>query len=315
MAVENLGVNAGLISIALCTYNGKKHLNDQLNSILAQTYTNIELVICDDASTDGTRELLIAWQNDYPKLIKLHFNEKNLGYNQNFAKAISFCKGDYIAISDQDDIWLPDKLDKQIKCFEVDKQTILVHCASVSFNKTRFFYGKGSIKWTNLFKGDDTRKFILFNHVQGHCLIFRKELVRHILPIPNGIYYDWWIGAIATHYGKIDVVEEYLVHHRRHEDNAYFNRKFSAKDHLIANLDFAIALQKRLNGNEQTDEFLVKTIAILTNKLERNMSNFDGDLFKMLYHNRYIVFGHKKRKTVIGKEWSLLKSCYKLAKY
>ena len=98
-----------LISVALCTYNGEKFLREQIDSILAQTYKNLEIVIVDDCSTDKTTNIINAYA-EKDKRIKLFQNASNLGFNKNFERALGLTSGEYIAISDQDDIWLPQKL-------------------------------------------------------------------------------------------------------------------------------------------------------------------------------------------------------------
>ena len=93
-----------MISIAMATYNGEKYLREQLDSILKQTYSDFELIICDDCSKDATWEILEKYaQND--QRIRIYKNKQNLGFKRNFEKAISLCKGKFIALSDQDDIW------------------------------------------------------------------------------------------------------------------------------------------------------------------------------------------------------------------
>ncbi|RZL67923.1 MAG: glycosyltransferase, partial [Pedobacter sp.] len=101
--------NKPLISIALCTYNGEKYIEKQLDSLVSQSYTPIEIVISDDSSTDGTWNILEKYAAVYP-FIKLFKSRINLGFTKNFEQAISFCNGDFIALSDQDDIWDTDKL-------------------------------------------------------------------------------------------------------------------------------------------------------------------------------------------------------------
>ncbi|WP_418262309.1 glycosyltransferase [Flavobacterium faecale] len=104
-----------MISVALCTYNGSKYLAKQLDSILNQEdYVPDEIIICDDNSTDNTIEVLSRYKSKYPKIINIHQNEFNLGSNLNFKKAISLCTGDYIFLSDQDDLWKKDKTKKTI---------------------------------------------------------------------------------------------------------------------------------------------------------------------------------------------------------
>ena len=102
-----------MISVALCTFNGEKFISQQLDSILSQSVPVDEIVVCDDGSTDSTCQILeqYAAQSQSIRLIK---NEHNLGYIANFEKAIRLCQGDYIFLSDQDDIWHPDKVAESI---------------------------------------------------------------------------------------------------------------------------------------------------------------------------------------------------------
>ena len=97
------------ISIAMTTYNGEKYLAEQLDSILSQTHTDWELIICDDCSTDSTWQILQEYAQKDSR-IKIYKNEQNLGFKKNFEKAIGLCTGDYIALSDQDDVWFPEHL-------------------------------------------------------------------------------------------------------------------------------------------------------------------------------------------------------------
>lgn len=98
-----------MISIAMATYNGEKYLREQLDSILAQTVQDFELVVCDDCSTDSTVRILEEYVEKDAR-IKIFCNEQNLGFVKNFEKAISLCQGECIALSDQDDVWLPEHL-------------------------------------------------------------------------------------------------------------------------------------------------------------------------------------------------------------
>lgn len=98
-----------LVSVVMCTYNGEKFLREQLDSIVQQSYPIHELLIQDDQSTDRTTEIIKEYQARYP-FIRLHINEKNLGFNANFHTALCSATGDFISISDQDDVWHPDKL-------------------------------------------------------------------------------------------------------------------------------------------------------------------------------------------------------------
>src|SRR6266851_3311364 len=106
------------ISIAMCTYNGERFLQQQLDSIAQQTLLPAELVVCDDGSTDRTIEILEDFASSAPFAVRIHRNETNLGYRANFMKCAMFCSGDFIAFCDQDDVWRPDKLARQIDHFK-----------------------------------------------------------------------------------------------------------------------------------------------------------------------------------------------------
>ncbi|WP_281239279.1 MULTISPECIES: glycosyltransferase [Flavobacterium] len=106
------------LSVALCTYNGEKYIEKQLNSIFNQTMPIDEINICDDGSNDKTIEIINQIQKTYPTIIKLHQNEINLGCTKNFEKAIELCQGDYIFLSDQDDLWKKDKVEKTLAIFD-----------------------------------------------------------------------------------------------------------------------------------------------------------------------------------------------------
>ena len=99
-----------LVSVVLCTFNGEKYLRPQLDSILSQSWTNLEVIISDDASTDGTVSIIKEYGRKDPR-IRVFVNEVNSGYNKNFEKAFSHASSEHIAISDQDDIWESNKIE------------------------------------------------------------------------------------------------------------------------------------------------------------------------------------------------------------
>lgn len=94
-----------MVSIALCTYNGEKYIEEQLESLIHQTCQPDEIIICDDQSKDNTVNIAKSLLGSWPGAWKVIINKKNLGYKKNFQKAISLCRGDIIFLSDQDDVW------------------------------------------------------------------------------------------------------------------------------------------------------------------------------------------------------------------
>lgn len=291
----------------MCTFNGSKYLDEQINSILSQDYSNVELIVVDDCSTDDTWYKLETWVQKNNR-VKIYRNENNIGYNKNFEKAISLATGDLIAISDQDDIWLPSKISKQVKTFN-DANVMLSHTRSVRLENNRLRYKSASLH--RHFNGNDTRKLFMFNQINGHDMMFRKSLVEKVLPIPVGIMYDWWIAVTATCYGSIASVNEFLVHHRIHSSNSVFTTKsFAPKTQL----DLPDALKIFLsipNLNNESKTFLRTLTQLLDEHHHKQRVGFDLLLFKFLYANRKTIFGHKKK---MFSELAMLKYAYKYAK-
>ena len=106
------------ISVAMCTYNGAQYLKEQLDSIVKQTRLPNEVVVCDDGSIDATLQLLDKFKEITPFSVRIYRNKTNLGPTKNFEEAISLCRGDIIVLSDQDDIWVPYKLETLERAFE-----------------------------------------------------------------------------------------------------------------------------------------------------------------------------------------------------
>lgn len=210
--------NYPFVSIALATYNGEKYLYEQLESIANQTYKNFELVITDDSSSDKTIEIIEHFRSRLN--IKLLIHESNLGVIKNFENAISLCKGNYIALSDQDDIWESEKIEKLLK--EI-KNYDLISSDALIINE---WGEKVADSWIdyNLIeipsKKNQFKKIAFQNFALGCTMLFRRELIERIIPIPlKAVGHDWWIALVASLNGKIKFLDDKLVKKRIHKDN------------------------------------------------------------------------------------------------
>jgi glycosyltransferase involved in cell wall biosynthesis len=205
-----------LISIALCTYNGEKYLIEQLDSLVNQTYKNFEIIAIDDNSSDNSYSILEDYSKNYP-FLKVEKNNQNLGFTKNFEKAIQKCTGDYIAISDQDDIW---KLDKLATLFaEIGENMLIYHNSELVDSFGKPIENLKLSDRTKPYTGTKNIYFVANNSISGHASMFKKELLKYVLPFDGRFYYDWWIAFVAISIGTIKYIPNSLVYFRQHGNN------------------------------------------------------------------------------------------------
>lgn len=207
-----------MLSIAMPTYNGEKFLREQLDSIYSQTMVPDEVVVVDDCSTDGTVKILEEYKQKYG--LHYYVNERNLGYNKNFEKAITLCTGDYIALCDQDDIWLPAKIEKSYNVISKFKKEEPSLVSSYSSTDKGILHKAGKAR-----QEGDWRMNIAFNTSQGCTLMFNRKLLDFILPFNPNIIYDAYIGLTASLIGNRFYIGEELMWYRIHDNNAFAESK------------------------------------------------------------------------------------------
>ena len=201
------------VSVAMATYNGEKYIKEQIETILQNLQENDELVISDDNSYDNTINIIKSFNDKRIKLIA----GPQKGLKQNFNNAIKNTTGDYIFLSDQDDIWMPNKVDKICEIFKKSNYILIQHDAIVVDENDNVIFDSFAehrkVK-TGIIKN------LIKNSYHGCCIAFRKELKEKILPIPDNIYlHDQWIGMIAEVEGKTYFLNEKLMKYRRHSEN------------------------------------------------------------------------------------------------
>lgn len=202
------------ISIALATYNGEDFLAEQLNSYLAQTRLPDELIVCDDCSTDNTVQLINAFAASAPFPVTLHVNDSQLGYAQNFNRALTHATGDLVLPSDQDDYWFPEKLAYMEKvAIAKEKYLLLMNDAEFA---DAFLQASGLTKLEKLKSAGFTREYF----VMGCCMSIRRELLDLMLPIPDKLAsHDLWLSGLADIL-KIKYVDSCVLQlYRQHDDN------------------------------------------------------------------------------------------------
>jgi len=223
------------ISVALCTYNGEKFILPQLESIAQQTIIPDEVVICDDRSTDKTIELIGNFAVTAPYDLQLHKNETNVGSTKNFEKALLLCKGDIIFLCDQDDIWLPHKVEHVKKFFEnnPEKKVVFTDAFMVDDNHVvqhylwdKIGFNKSSQKQWN--KGYAFKYLVENNNcATGATMAIKKEILPGVLPFDsmNHWLHDGIIALKTSINDQIGFIQDKLINYRQHSSQQMGVRK------------------------------------------------------------------------------------------
>ncbi|WP_347156791.1 glycosyltransferase family 2 protein [Pontibacter chitinilyticus] len=214
-----------LLSVVMATYNGGDFLEEQLTSIYNQTYGHLEVIVCDDGSTDATVAILQRFQRTHQ--LQYHINEKRQGVIKNFEKAISLAQGDYIALADQDDVWLPNKLTKSYKLLREIEQKSASALPAVVFtdltvvDENLHLIHSSFWNYMKLNPNNTSLNRVLVENVATGCtLLMNKATVSLALPIPDAaLMHDSWFMLVATCFGQIGYLPEQAMLYRQHARN------------------------------------------------------------------------------------------------
>ncbi len=312
-----------IISIALATYNGERYLHEQLMSFTFQTRLPDQLVICDDCSTDKTISILESFAGSAPFPTIIYQNKSKLGTGANFGKAINLCDGDIVAFSDQDDVWLPNKLEKIEQAFNdqplisyVISDAMVVDERLISVGYTLWDQRKFTNYWQAQFgKGNELEVFLRLNITTGMATAIRSDL-RLFGPPPNSVNHDAWyipLAAIFNHHGSL--IKEPLIKYRQHTKQQYgalktpfkkriisaFKNNMSAISRDIKLLESLIAYSERKCSDGKTDNpFIYRLQDKLTHLYVRNEINTISPwlrplkIYSELRLQRYFKYGSWK---------------------
>lgn len=217
------------IDILLSTYNGQEYLRQLLDSLLAQTFISVLIIIRDDGSSDATVDILKEYEIRYPGQFQLHLGEENLGALGSFERLCKYSTADYVLFCDQDDIWFPDKVQTlfdeilRIEKFYGNDVPVLV-CSDLMLidkygNQTyHSFWEYAGISWSE----NQPETIFLSNCVTGCASIFNRKLLLTSLPFPKeAIMHDWWMGAVAAFSGKLVLLPLQTIGYRQHSGNVF----------------------------------------------------------------------------------------------
>lgn len=206
-----------LVSVVLGTYNGEAYLEEQLRSVLAQTYTHLEIIAVDDRSTDGTVGILRDFAARDAR-IKVFVNDRNLGFIRNFEKGATLSTGKWISFCDQDDYWFPEKIEKMVRA--IGDQP-MIYCDSVLCDQDLQPQGKRISDLVHYQSFYDCRQLCVFSRMYGHATLITRALFDKASPFLDDMPHDGWLAFHATLYGGVGYLPEVLVKYRQHADNVF----------------------------------------------------------------------------------------------
>ena len=231
-------------------YNGEKYLHEAIDSVYAQTYENWEIIFWDNASTDNSAKIA----KSYDSKLKYYCGDDNIPLGAARNKALEQCRGEYIAFLDVDDLWLPEKLEKQIPLF-IDNDVVLVYCDSYSFNNNGV---RKKLSDSKIFMRGMCFDKLLLNYF----LVLSSVVVRKVTLLTNNIIFNSYFEMVEeadvflqlSYYGKIDFVDKVLANWRSHNQsttwtkyNLLYQESIKMKNKLICQFpDIIISYKSEL---------------------------------------------------------------------
>lgn len=298
-----------MISIALAAYNGSKYIREQLDSILVQTYQDFELIVCDDCSTDNTLQILTEYANKDNR-IKIFENEKNLGFKKNFEKAISLCSGEYIALSDQDDIWIENHLEvllREIKQYDAvcGDSELIDSCGNslgIKFMDyvVNFHYADINYIYLELLRG---------NKFQGATMLLRTDFVKKCIPVPESLdYHDWWFCCCSCMENGFKAVFNVVTKYRMHNDSITNSKEKTPFERVVIdNLNFLfnkeLGKKQKVYAAELKNKYGLKNpdfIQIYNFLFQPKIKRLSPKNISLIRKNYFSISGNKSYRFFFG---------------
>jgi len=267
-----------MIDILMATYNGSKYIQEQLNSILEQTYSNWNLIIRDDGSSDNTIEIIKKYIEKYPLKIKLiEDNYKNIGITMNFSKLVEYSTSNYIMFCDQDDVWKKNKIEKTFSQMKNLENKVNIAMPLLVFSDLTTVDNKLNIINESFWKSQKINpeisknlyQVLAQNVVTGCTIMINKKSKEQFFPISTkNILHDHWLVVNICKYGKIAYINESLIYYRQHSTNKLGELKIGFKYFFYQ----IIKIFKNLN----------------LYKDKYNNFSFKVNFFKIIYYKIYL---------------------------
>lgn len=229
------------VDILMAVYNGKRYLQEQIESILIQDYPHFHILIRDDGSSDGTQELINEYVNKYPDKIRLIESSQPLGAQGNFSELMQASQSPYIMLSDQDDVWRRDKISKTLaKMKETEKmlgnkKPVLIHTDLVVVDADLKLIHPSFWRFSRCspHRHHSLNRLLVQNVVTGCTCMMNRPLLNVALPIPKEtIMHDWWLALVASAFGTIRTVSGATMFYRQHQHNVLGAQSYGSLQYL-----------------------------------------------------------------------------------
>ena len=284
-----------MIDILMATYNGEHFIKGQIDSILSQTNTNWKLKIRDDGSKDNTLSILKEYQSKYPDKIEIvEDNKGNVGVINNYSILLSRANADYTMFCDQDDVWLPFKIEITLKKMQVIEKLnpdkpVLVHTDMKVVDSNLNVISESFFKFQRLNPNiKKVNSLVIQNNVTGCTSMFNKKLKGRIkLPLSEHvIMHDWYIALNAAVFGVIEHIPQVTMLYRQHGSNSVgakgYGLRYVLRKARAILINDAIRHCQRQVANIETDNEAVRAFLNLRNinLFERKVAMFKYGFFK-----------------------------------
>lgn len=290
------------VAVVLAVFNGERFLAEQLSSITAQTYPGWELLIRDDGSTDATLSIIKDHQERHPERIHVLLdNDGNLGPSANFGVLASSARADYVMFCDQDDVWLPDKIERTLEVMRTmesdhgSETPILVHTDALVVTETLSPLAESlwHSQHLNVQKGQQLNRLLNQNIVTGCTVMINKALRDMAVPVPRkAMMHDWWFALVAVSLGRIGRLHTPTVLYRQHSGNRLGAGMVGMRD-LLGRIGRGDAVRAQLRRQQlQAEVFLHRFHTVLSPAQRRLLSDYSRLHSCGFFQKRYLRIRH-----------------------
>lgn len=258
-----------MIAVLMSTYNGENYLKEQIDSILNQTYSDFEIYIRDDGSTDGTKKIVESYNNPRIKYVQ----GENLGPSGSFFALLNMVPtAEFIFFSDQDDVWYPEKLEimlEEIKKYEGIPTMVFSDFAMIDFSGKCVASSYSEYANLQVSAGSvGINKIIAQPYVFGCASVINRDLADMVLTPPNGIeMHDCWISLVAAAIGKLIYMPQQTIAHRFHSSNA------TGKSGQDSNVSRLMRVTRDIKAQIQNTKLRLSQVNLLLEELEEKINS------------------------------------------